>query len=68
MLVPCLFLGAGPRSPPTGFMLESVGRHLGDFLVEFVGYDVGNNSVLCRAYMRLRWRLFFDLMLKLNSF
>lgn len=39
---------------PIGYMSEGVGKQLGDFIGKFIEYDVNNNSVLWRSYMRIR--------------
>lgn len=42
---------------PNGFMLEAVGKQLGNFFGEFVEYDVKNNTNNGRDWMRIRVRL-----------
>lgn len=42
---------------PVGFMSELVGKHLANYIGEFVDYDPSNNSCVWRAYMRLRVRV-----------
>lgn len=39
---------------PTGFMSETVGRSFGNFIGEFLEYDVNNTSNFWRPYMRIR--------------
>lgn len=39
---------------PVGFMLESVGKQLGNFLGVFVEYDPNNSSTIWRSYMRIK--------------
>lgn len=38
-------------------MTEVVGKHLANFIGEFVDYDPQNNSSIWRAYMRIKVRL-----------
>lgn len=38
---------------PVGFMMEAVGKHLGNYIGTFVDYDPANNSCVWRAYMRI---------------
>ncbi|XP_074374343.1 uncharacterized protein LOC141714738 [Apium graveolens] len=42
---------------PTGFMVESVGKQLGDFFGEFLEYDTKNNSSIWREFMRVKVRI-----------
>lgn len=42
---------------PTGYMLEIVGKQLGNFFGEFLEYDPKNNSSIWRECMRIRIRL-----------
>lgn len=42
---------------PVGFMSELVGKHLANYIGEFVDYDPSNNTSVWRAYMRLRVRI-----------
>lgn len=37
-----------------GFMTELVGKHLGNYIGEFIDYDPSNNSCVLHSYMRLR--------------
>lgn len=37
-----------------GFMTELVGKHLGNYIGEFIHYDPSNNLCVLRSYMRLR--------------
>ncbi|XP_075511118.1 uncharacterized protein LOC142546988 [Primulina tabacum] len=39
---------------PMGFMSQSVGKQLGDFVGRFIEYDDKNNSSFWRSYMRIR--------------
>lgn len=39
---------------PIGFMSETVGKGLGDFIGEFLEYDTNNSSNFWRQYMRIR--------------
>lgn len=41
------------RNLPMGFMMESVGKQLGNFFGEFLKYDTKNNSAIWREYMRI---------------
>lgn len=38
-------------------MSEVVGKHLANYIGEFIDYDHSNNSSVCRSYMRLRVRV-----------
>lgn len=49
---------------PSGFMVESVGRQLGNFFGQFVAYDPSNNSSIWREYMRIRIKVDVRLPLK----
>lgn len=51
---------------PIGFMSELVGKHLANYIGEFVDYDPSNNSCVWRAYMRLRVRIDVTKPLKKN--
>lgn len=42
---------------PMGFMIESVGKQLGNFFGEFLEYDSKNNTSIWRDCMRVRIRL-----------
>ncbi|KAG4909198.1 hypothetical protein JHK87_055314 [Glycine soja] len=42
---------------PIGFMIETVGKHLGNFVGEFMEYDPNNNLGVWRAYMRIQVRV-----------
>lgn len=39
---------------PVGYLSESIGRQLGNFIGRFIDYDEMNSSVIWRAYMRIR--------------
>lgn len=39
---------------PSGFMVDSVGKQLGNFFGKFLEYDQSNNSSIWREYMRIR--------------
>lgn len=49
---------------PVGFMTKLVGKHLANYIREFVDYDTSNNSSVWRSYMRLRVRVDVRLPLK----
>lgn len=49
---------------PIGFMTEVVGRHLGNYIGEFVEYDSSNNSSIWGNYMRIRVKVDVRLPLK----
>nr|XP_017250903.1 PREDICTED: uncharacterized protein LOC108221543 [Daucus carota subsp. sativus] len=42
---------------PVGYMLETVGKQLGNFFGEFLEYDVKNSTSIWRECMRIRIRL-----------
>lgn len=42
---------------PMGFMMESVGKQLGNFFGEFLEYDTKNNTAIWREFMRVRIKL-----------
>ena len=42
---------------PMGYMLETVGKQLGNFFGEFPEYDAKNNTSIWRDCMRVRIRL-----------
>lgn len=42
---------------PSGFMLETVGKHLGNFFGEFLLYDSKNNTFIWRKCMRIKIRI-----------
>lgn len=42
---------------PMGFMMEAVGKQLGNFFGEFLEYDTKNNASIWREYMRVRIRI-----------
>lgn len=42
---------------PMGYMMESVGKQLGNFFGTFMEYDVKNNTSIWREYMRIRIKL-----------
>lgn len=39
---------------PAGFMSTTVGQHLGNFIGQFLSYDLNNNSNFWKTYMRIR--------------
>lgn len=51
-------------SIPSGLMIESVGKHLGNFFGSFVMYDASNNASIWREYMRLKIKVVVRLPLK----
>lgn len=42
---------------PVGYMLETVGKQLGNFFGEFLEYDAKNNASIWRECMRVRIRI-----------
>lgn len=42
---------------PAGFMLEAVGKQLGNFFGEFLEYDAKNDASIWREYMRVKIRI-----------
>lgn len=42
---------------PVGYMLETVGKQLGNFFGEFLEYDAKNNTSIWRECMRVRIRV-----------
>lgn len=49
---------------PSGYMVESVGKQLGNFFGKFLLYDPSNSSSIWREYMRIRIRVDVRLPLK----